>query len=73
MFPHNKLKVYEKALALSVSAEELCSIWGKQHAVVDHFRRASESIILNIAEGARLQSGSAKVRTLDYAIGSTLE
>ena len=73
MFTHHKLKVHEKALALSVSAEELCSTWGKQHAVVDHFRRASESIILNIAEGARLQSGSAKIRTLDYAIGSTLE
>ena len=46
MFTHHKLKVYEKALVLSVCAEELCSLWTKQHAVVDHFPRASESIIL---------------------------
>ena len=29
--------------------------------------------MLNIAEGARLLSGPHKARTLDYAVGSTLE
>jgi len=29
--------------------------------------------VLNIAEGARLRSGPDKARTLDYALGSTLE
>jgi len=36
MFAHNKLMVHEKALPLSVSAEDLCSLWAKQHTVVDH-------------------------------------
>ena len=54
--PH-PLKVYEKALALGASADALSASWGKRHAIVEHFLRASESIVLNIAEGARLQSG----------------
>ena len=40
---------------------------------MEHFRRASESVVLNIAEAARLLSGPDKARTLDYALGSTLE
>jgi four helix bundle protein len=73
MFTHHKLQVYEKALALSACADELSSAWNKRHAIVDHFRRASESVVLNIVEGARLRSGPAKVRALEYAVGSTLE
>ena len=73
MFTHHQLKVYEKALALGASAEALSASWGKRHAIVEHFQRASESIVLNIAEAARLQSGQDKARTLDYAIGSGLE
>jgi len=73
MLTHHKLKVYEKALALAAGAEGLSAGWGKRHAIVDHFRRASESIVLNLAEGARLGSGPDKARTLDYALGSTLE
>ena len=73
MLTHHKLKVYEKALALSASAEEFSASWGRRHAMVEHYRRASESIVLKIAEGARHLSGADKVRTLDYAVGSTLE
>jgi four helix bundle protein len=73
MLTHHRLKVYEKALALGAGAEALCASWGRRHAIVEQVRRASESIVLNIAEGARLVSGPDKARTLDYAIGSTLE
>ena len=73
MLTHHRLKVYEKALALSADAEVLSGSWGRRQVIVDHFRRASESIVLNIAEGARLRSGPDKARTLDYALGSTLE
>ena len=73
MLTHHKLNVYEKALALAASAEPFSASWGKQHAIVEHFCRASESIVLNIAEGARLVSAIDKARTLDHAIGSTLE
>ncbi len=73
MLTHHNLKVYEKALVLAAGAEELSGGWGSRHAIVDHFRRASESIVLNLAEGARLGAGQAKAKTLDYALGSTLE
>jgi hypothetical protein len=52
MFTHHKLKVYRKALECAGSAERLSSGWARKHSFVDHFCRASESIVLNIAEGA---------------------
>jgi hypothetical protein len=64
---HN-LKVCQKALAFGAQAEAFSSGWGRRHAIVEHFRRAAESIVLNIAEAARLQSAPDKARTLDYAI-----
>ena len=73
MLTHHKLKVYQQALALAASAEALSASWGRRHAIMDHYCRAAESIVLNIAEGARLVSGADKAWTLDYAIGSTLE
>jgi four helix bundle protein len=73
MLTHHRLKVYEKALAFGAGAEELCASWGRRHAIVEHFRRAAESFVLNMAEGARLMSGPDKGNTLDYALGSTLE
>jgi len=73
MLTHHRLKVYEKALALGAGAQEISACWGKRHAIVDHFCRASESIVLNIAEGARLVSAPDKAKALDYALGSTLE
>jgi four helix bundle protein len=73
MLTHHKLKVYEKALALAAGSVEFTSAWGNKHAIVDHFRRTSESIVLNIAEGARLRSRLDKTRSADYALGSTLE
>jgi four helix bundle protein len=47
--------------------------WDKRHAVVDQLCRASESIVLNLAEGARLRSPQQKQQLLDYAVGSALE
>ena len=41
--------------------------------MVDQLSRASESLILNLAEGARLRSAPTKLRALDYALGSSLE
>ncbi len=73
MLPHEKLQVYGKALAFVASASALSTMWSKKHAVVDHLDRASESLILNLADGARLRSGPSKLRSLDYAIGSGLE
>ncbi len=73
MFPHEKLQVYGRALDFAAQAAILSSSWDKRHSVVDHFSRAAESIVLNLAEGARLASGPMKLTSLDYALGSSLE
>jgi hypothetical protein len=44
MFTHPKLKAYDKALVFAASAEELSASWGRHQAMVDHFRRAAESL-----------------------------
>jgi hypothetical protein len=46
MLTHHRLKVYEKALALGASAEVRSASWGRRHAIVEQFRRASESVVL---------------------------
>ena len=69
MLPHEKLDVYRKALAFVGDASNSAARWDKRHAVADQFGRASDSLVLNLAEGARLRPGRAKLRTLDYALG----
>ena len=73
MFPHEKLQVYSRALDFTAQVAMLSSSWDTKHAVVDHFSRAAESIVLNLAEGARLSFGPMKLTSLDYALGSSLE
>ncbi len=73
MLPHEKLQVYEKALACVTSISGLSADWNKRHAVVDHLARAGDSVILNLVEGARLRSAPGKLKALDYALGSALE
>src|SRR5690349_4342995 len=73
MFSHEKLQVYSKALDFTAQVAVLCSSWDTKHSVVDHFTRAAESIVLNLAEGARLSFGPMKLTSLDYAQGSSLE
>ena len=47
--------------------------WDKKHALVDHLSRATESILLNLAEAVRQRAEAARLQTADYAIGSSLE
>jgi hypothetical protein len=61
MLSHQKLKVYGKGLAVVASLAKHSAAWDKRHAVVDQLCRASESIVMNPAKGARLvreQSGT---------------
>jgi hypothetical protein len=44
MLTHQKLKVYEKALALAACAQELSASWGKGHAIVEQQKALSTSI-----------------------------
>src|SRR5262245_33251453 len=73
MLAHEKLQVYEKALKVTAQASTLCSDWDKRHALIDHLSRASESMVVNLAEAARLQGRRVRLTTIDYTIGSSLE
>lgn len=73
MLAHEKLHVYGKALDFAAEAAVLASNWDKKHAVGDHFVRASESVVLNLADAARLQLARGRFTIIDYAIGSSLE
>ena len=73
MFDHEKLQVYGKALDLAAKAAAWTSTWDKKHALVDHLSRATESIVLNLAEAARQRGTPARLRIVDYSIGSSLE
>lgn len=73
MFAHEKLEVYQKSLSFVAAASDLVLQWDRKHAVTDQLDRASDSLVVNLAEAARLRSPSAKLRTLDYSIGSCLE
>jgi four helix bundle protein len=73
MFSLEKLKVYDRALAGVAHLAQLSAHWDKRHAVVEQLLRASESMVLNIAEGARLRNSPQRQHILDYAIGSALE
>mgnify|MGYP001609328564 CR=1 FL=1 len=66
MLAHEKLHVYGKALGFVAAATAFSAAWDKRHAVVDQFGRASESLILNLADGARLRSGPNKLRALEW-------
>jgi hypothetical protein len=73
MFDHEKLQVYGKALDFAAKAAAWTSTWDKKHALVDHLSKATESILLNLAEAARQRGTPARLRIVDYAIGSSLE
>jgi four helix bundle protein len=74
MFSLDKLKVYDKALTNAASLAQRSQSWDKQHAVTDQLLRASESFVLNLAEGARLRSSAKgsisstrQLRQVDHA------
>jgi len=73
MLSHQKLKVYGKSLTVVASLATHSGHWDKRHAVVDQLCRASESIVLNLAEGVRVRSPGQKQQFLGYAVGSALE
>ena len=72
VFNHQKLKVYQKALACCAELEALSESWDAVHAIADHLPRAAEGVVLNIAEASAANTG-AKIPLLDSSLGSTLE
>ena len=72
-FGHEKLNVYQKAVAFVACACELLPGMKPRPAVYDHLHRASESIIESIATGNSLWSAGQRNRHFDVAYGSGLE
>jgi four helix bundle protein len=73
VFAHEQLQVYAKALDFAAKAASWGRIWDKKHALVDHLSRATESVVVNLAEAARQRATPGRLRITDYAIGSSLE
>jgi len=74
---HNfrKLKVYIKALEFSKSVRTATRKFPKDEvfSLTSQFRRAADSVVLNIAEGAGNRSEKEFAKFLDYAIRSAHE
>ncbi len=73
MFDHEKLKVYQAAIAFVGWCEEVLQRCPDKAAVKDQLDRASTSIPLNIAEGNGKWSGRDRCRFLEIARGSAVE
>lgn len=71
-FSHENLHVYQLSLAFCDRIREPLNSWHRRHDVLNHFRRASDSIVENIAEASAAYSGYKQL-ALDVAMGSVLE
>jgi len=69
------LKVYQKALRFTVLVRQMTKSFPRDELSVlgMQFRRAADSIVLNIAEGAGNSSNKEFSRFLDYSIRSGFE
>ncbi len=72
-FDHEKLEVYQTAIAFTCWVNGLLEGVPKSLAVCNQLERASTSIPLNIAEGNGRYTAADRCRYLDIARGSALE
>src|SRR3972149_110992 len=74
---HNfrKLKVYQNALHFTRTVRVVTRTFPKDelYSLTTQFRRAADSIVLNISEGAGNRSNKEFAKFLDYAIRSAHE
>jgi four helix bundle protein len=72
-FDHEKLDVYQEAIAFCGWVGEFLAVISSKAAAKDQLDRASTSIPLNIAEGNGKFSARDRARFLEMARGSALE
>jgi four helix bundle protein len=75
MFKFEKLKVWEKALDLSLAIHTLTRGFPKEelYVLTSQMKRAADSIGLNIAEGSTGQSNAEFRQFLKYSMRSAME
>ncbi len=73
LFDHEKLKVYQHALGFIEFVNELCVKIDYRSDIRTQLERASNSVVLNIAEGNGKYSPKDKCRYFDIAVGSSFE
>ncbi|MDT8390622.1 MAG: four helix bundle protein [Lentisphaeria bacterium] len=72
-FPHEKLDVYRVTLEFVPLAHKLLGVWSSSWAVCNQFDRATESILINIAQAARFRGTPKGIFLLECCLGSVLE
>lgn len=74
-FEFQKWPVYQEAKEFAKLAHKFCIKLPKSgtHSLGEQFRRASQSIVLNIAEGSARTTARDKINFLRIAKGSTFE
>ena len=72
-FDHEKLNVYQIALDFNKYAHKICSKLETRSDIRNQLDRASNSIVLNIAEGNGKYSKKDRCRYFDISIGSSFE
>lgn len=70
---HEKLHVYRRGLEYISWTHSVLSCIPKQMAVIDHWERAAESMVVNIANGNSRRSRTDRNRYFNFAVGSALE
>jgi four helix bundle protein len=74
---HNleELQVYHKALIFTKAVRKIVKAFPKDElfGLISQFKRAADSIVLNIAEGAGNSSNKEFIHFLDYSIRSSFE
>lgn len=75
MHNFHKLQVYQKTLQFTKTVRVMTKKFPKDElfSLTSQFRRAADSIVLNIAEGAGNRSNKEFAKFLDYAIRSAHE
>jgi len=74
-FKFEDLKVWQRALDLSEKVHQLTVNFPKEelHILTSQFKRAADSVALNIAEGSTGQSNAEFRRFLGYSVRSGVE
>ena len=73
LFDHEKLNVYQEAIAFVGWVEQATKDAGRRSGIIDQLERAATSIPLNIAEGNGKPKSLERCRFFDIARGSAME